>query len=362
MRVLDIVARLVTSQTPSPHFLTPLFLSSWSTMKSSLIFVTALFLPDVFAAAVPSKPQVVAKRFPHPNSAPVKRDASFESDGTRAHYEKAAAGGDPDLKHRELLPRRAGPLVVDGPSTTPTSTSTPFPDTTLVNGPSAVPTSASTPFPTTTLAGDVGYLPPDPAQNIHNSLVGGHPFGGHGPAIATPASYVGMSDTNITFVIPAAGTAPPIANATATIYADPAPTAACLPHPVPEAVDSNGNFLPTDQQPGYNGSVSTNGTVPGSCSAPSTSKIPEDQVIIEGHMEGDTEVVEVDIIPLPSNSTLSTYYGAGFTPSGTPTMDSGSAASTTGPSAPISTGASQPVPDAGNPGFTGPTVRNLHAV
>jgi len=317
-------------------------------MKSSLVFVTALFLPDVFAAAVPSKPRLVAKRFPHADSVPGNRDASSVSDGTLAYFGKVAAGGDQDLKrrelseHKEILPRRAGPLI-GGPSTTPTST--------------------STPFPTTTLASADGYLPSDPAQSFHNSLVGSHPFYGHGPAIATPSptpsSYIGMSDTNITFVVPAAGTVPPIANATATIYA--APTAECLPQPVPEAIDSHGNFLPTDQQPGYNGSISTNGTVPGNCST--LSKTPQDQVIIEGHMQGNTEVVEIDIIPLPDNSTLNTFYGAGFTPSGTPTSTYlAAAASTTGPGAAMSTGTSQLVPDAGNPGFTGPKVRDLRAV
>jgi len=316
-------------------------------MKSSLLLVTALFLPDVFAAAVPSKPHLAVKRFPHADSA---QDASSVSDGTLAYFGKVAAGGDKDLKHRELpehkklLPGRAGPLI-GGPSTTPTST--------------------STPFSTTSLASADGYLPSDPAQSFHNSLVGSHPFYGHGPAIATPSptpsSYIGMYDTNITFAVPAAGTVPPIANATATIYA--APTADCPPQPVPEAIDSHGNFLPTDQQPGYNGSVSTNGTVPGNCSAP-TAPTPQDQVIIEGHMEGNTEVVEIDIIPLPDNSTLNTFYGAGFTPSGTPTstyLDS-AASTTNGLGASMSTGTSQLVPDAGNPGFTGPKVRDLRAV
>lgn len=314
-------------------------------MKSSYLFVTALFLPDIFAAAVPLKPHLAAKRFPHAGSA---RDANSVSDGTLAYSEHVAAGGDQDLKHRELpkykdiLPRRAGPLI---------------------GGPSTTSDAVSALFPLTTSTSVDGYLPSDPAQSLHNSLVGSHPFYGHGPAIPTPSptasSYIGIYDTNITFAVPAPGTVPPIANATATIYA--APTADCVPQPVPEAIDSHGNFLPSDQQPGYNGSISTNGTVPDNCSA--RAKTPEDQVIIEGHMEGNTEVVEIDIIPLPSNSTLNTFYGASFTPSGTPTATYfGSAASTTGSGASASSGTAQRVPDAGNPGFTGPQVRDLRAI
>ena len=350
-------------------------------MKSSLAFATILLLPDVFAVAVPQKNELASKRFAHAvedtiDSAPGKRDAISEPE--RNYFEQVATQSTKDLKrdghfeniarrswygwnkfmdllprwhsaaqevkelkprglaeHRELVPRRGRPLVVS-----PTST----------------------PYPTTTPADPAGYLPSDPAQSYHNSLVGGHPWAGHGPAIVTAASsYKGMYDTNITITVPALGTAPPIANVTATLYAPAAPS--CHTMPVGEYVDSRGNFLPTDQQPGYNGSISTNGTTL-VCDNPMP--IAEDEVLIQGHVEDDTEIVEIDIIPLPNNSTANTYYDADYTPSPTTTnplpsgpYNSGLSSTTSAPGS-MGTGTRQRVPDAGNPGFTGPKVRDLH--
>ena len=395
-------------------------------MKSSLAFVSLLFLPDVFAVAVaiPSTPKLSSKRFGHAvkddiDSTPVKRGSGSEQEGARAYFDVAAQNvkelkrDEPsrsrmkrswpgletikdllprwgsaaqevkELKlrkvseHKELSPRRGSPLVVS-----PTSTS-----------------------PSTSISGANGYLPPDPKQSLHNSLVGGHPFAGHGPAIVTPASsYVGMDDMNYTFTVPFTGTVPPIANATATLYV-PATTPTCPPQPVGEYTDANGNFLPLALQPGYNGSISTNGTIPGNCTAlpvpvPISEDdflllpevlVPEDEVLIQGHVQGNTEVVEIDLIVNPNNTTgnstiygTGTYYGAGYNPGPTttptygtgvnplvtsmaemrttcsglgpggvcpPSATSSTASSTAGP------GARQRVPDAANPGFTGPKVR-----
>ena len=354
-------------------------------MKSSLAFVTILFLPDVFAVAVPHVPNSASKRFPRAvqvfperevpaaDSVPVKRDATPEPERQLTYFKEAAAKGVEDLKPRELSepevkelkPRRGSPLVVSSPA--------------AISATFAGSSAGTSAFPTTTLTGAVGYLPSDPAQSLHNSIVGSHPFYGHGPAIQTPApSYVGEYDTNLTLVVPVHGTVPPIANATGTIYT-PVETAECPPRPVPEYLDSDGSFLPTDQQPGYNGSISTNGTIPGNCSATINTPIPEDKVLIQGHMEGNNEIVEIDIVPIPNNETK-TYYGAGFTPiptdspapsnvsgivdSSTPSAAAAvsSGGTSTGPgSSSTGTGTRQRVPDAGNPGFTGPKVRDLHA-
>lgn len=278
-------------------------------MKSSILFATALSLPSVFAAVLP-------------------RDAIAEPDGVKAYFEKAAAGSNPQIKRRELRPRRAGPLLRPAITTPPPG---------------------------------VGYLPVDPNQAAHNSIVGGHPFLGHGPAIVSAApSSIGMYDTNLTLVLPIVGTAPPIQNATATIYAP--EITDCPPQPVGEYVDSDGNFLPPELQPGYNGSISTNGTIPGNCTP--VAPIPEDEVIITGHVEGNTEVVEINISPIPDNSTdygynstVHSYYDAGYAPSAG--VGGSSSSSTSSSAGSLGTGTRQrvPVPDAGNPGFVGPEVR-----
>ncbi|KAL8825606.1 MAG: hypothetical protein Q9191_004311 [Dirinaria sp. TL-2023a] len=280
-------------------------------MKSSFALTALLFLPNALAIAVPHVPKLVSKRFGNKANAPP---------GENVH-----------LKRDQLEPRqpRGRPLVVAGGPNAGTTTS----------GPAAGST------------GGPGHLPFDPQQQAHNSIVGGHPFYGHGPVVNAPNSQGtnGATSTsgamNLTVVVPVGtGTVAPIQNATAIAYAQPVVTS-CPPQPVGEYVDSNGNFLPTDQQPGYNGSISTNGTVPGNCAA-NADPVPVEEIVIEGHVDGDIEIVDIDIIPLNGTNATSVTNS---TNSGT----SSSAAPPPRPSHGSGTGTGQRVP-AVPVGFTGP--------
>lgn len=283
-------------------------------MKSSFVLTTLLFLPNALVIAVPHVPKLVSKRFGSPaNALP----------GEKAHIKR---------DQLELRQPRGRPLVVaPGPTTS---------------------SSATTSSPGAGSTGDPGHLPPDPQQQTHNSIVGGHPFSGHGPVVGVhdlQNSTEGGNSTNgamnLTVVVPVgANTVAPIQNATAIAYAQPV-VASCTPQPVGEYIDSNGNFLPPDQQPGYNGSVSTNGTVPGNCAA-DADPVPVEEIVIEGHVDGDIEIVDIDIIPLNGTSstspTTSAYSGTSTSAASPPRSSHGSG-----------TGTGQRVP-AVPVGFTGP--------
>ena len=279
-------------------------------MKSSFALTTLLFLPDALAIAVPHIPKLVSKRFGSPADVPR---------GESAHQKRDT--------HLELRQPRGRPLVVaGGPTTSSTGT-----------------TSAGGTYST----GDPGHLPPDPQQQAHNSIVGGHPFYGHGPVVNVHNLQNNTDGAmNLTVVVPVGtNTVPPIQNATATAYEQPVITS-CMPSPVPEYIDSNGNFLPGDQQPGYNGSVSTNGTVPGNCPGnANASPVPIEEIVIEGHVDGDIEIVDIDIIPL--NGTNSTD------PTSTSTSGTVSSVQPPASSGGSRTGTRQRVP-AVPVGFTGP--------
>ena len=320
-------------------------------MKTSLACAALLCGPEVFAVALPHIPKL--------NSRWYHKD---ELDTNDAIHAKRGISQD---HGGELKPRQAG-----GPSSAPITTET--------------PTLATTTGPSGT--GNLGILPL-PAATLHNPFVGNHPFIGHGPVIRLPTGTPSTSSSyqayNFTATYNFTGTTPPIANATATIYVPP------IVYPVsnssdnvtscdsvPELVDGNGNFLPGDLQPKYNGSVKCVQTTYAETE-------PEvDEYVVEGHVVGDEEVVEVEITPLPYNATswnsttdegnYGTYYGANPTgyiyPTGTnlpldlisstgtylPLDTSSAFASTTSTASLVG---NIRTPSSSTPGFTGPKVR-----
>ena len=331
-----------------------------SSMKSSLALAALLCAPDVFAVALPHIPKIKSRWY--------HKDESDTNNAVHAEREKGYDHGN------ELKPRRGIPIEVARLSSTPATT------TVTDNGvsePSATP-----------IVSHLGVLP-KPAATLHNPYLGNHPFIGHGPVVRLPtgvpssSSYPGYGE-NFTLTYLATGTTPPIANATATIYVPPivypidnTTVNATLCDAVPELIDEDSNFLPGDLQPKYNGSSHCNssGVIP-------TYEIPEpeaERVVIEGHMQGENEIVEVEITTLPANisswnntadNDYGTYYGANPTgyiyPSGvvsstylpddflsyTATMTSSTPAASS--SAPVH---HQRVPTPSTPGFTGPKVR-----
>ncbi|KAG7008153.1 hypothetical protein G7Y79_00007g022780 [Physcia stellaris] len=333
-------------------------------MKSSVAFIALLCAPEVFAVALPHMPKLNSRWY------------HKEELGTNdiAHAKRGRTHD-----NNELKPRAAGPFEVVRPSSSPATTTLPG---TGISGPSTTPEAAAA-----ASTSPLGMLPL-PAATIHNPFVGNHPFIGHGPVVRYPTATPSASDygQNFTLTYLATGTAPPIANATATIYIPPiiypisnntANVTTC--DEVPELIDANGNFLPGDLQPKYNGSshcvssiVNTTYTVAG----------PEaERIVVEGHIVGENEIVEVEVTPLPMNisswnntadGNYGTYYGANPTgyvyPSGSTSLPYstesipiyvGSGISSSF-SAPTSTSISVPhqrVPTSSTPGFTGPKVR-----
>ncbi|KAL8786369.1 MAG: hypothetical protein Q9195_008234 [Heterodermia aff. obscurata] len=326
-------------------------------MKSSLALAALLCAPEVFAVALPHIPKL--------NSRWYHKD---ELDTNNAGHAKR--GNDQD--HGNELKRRRGiPIEVAGPSSTPVTTTGAG---TGVSGPSAIPTSFH-----------LGVLP-RPAATLHNPYIGNHPFIGHGPVIRLPTATPSASGygENFTLTYLATGTTPPIANATATIYIPPivrpidnTTVNATSCDAVPELIDENGNFLPGDLQPKYNGSSHCSSTVTPDYEV---SEPEAERVVIEGHIQGENEIVEVDITPLPANisswnntadNDYGTYYGAN--PTGYYNYPSDVVSSTSLPddfissiptttfSAPAFSSSApvhhQKVPTSSTPGFTGPKVR-----
>lgn len=261
-------------------------------MKSSIAFVALFCTPEVFAVALPHIPKLNSRWF-HKDELSPNDDVHVKRDELRDHGK--------DLKPRQL--------TVPGPALTTTS-------------------SVEDIISTKT----IGLLP-----------TGHHPFIGHGPVLhystynrgptATPSDY----GVNFTLTYPATGTSPQIANATATIYIPPevspilngtAPSNRTTEYKscdaVPELIDDDGNFLPPDLQPKYNGSTSCNPANISFIEAP-----PEaERIEVESHVIGDHEIVEVEITPLQLNTTswnstmsynYGDYYGTGRAgPSGYP--------------------------------------------
>ena len=330
-------------------------------MKSSVAFIALLCAPEAFAAALPHMPKL--------NSRWYHKDELDTND--IAHAKR----GDHD---NELKPRAAGPFEVVRPSSTPAETTLPG---TGISGPSTTPEAVAA------SNSPLGLLP-RPAATIHNPFVGNHPFIGHGPVVRYPTATPSASQygQNFTLTYLATGTAPPIANATATIYIPPiiypisnntANVTTC--DEVPELIDANGNFLPGDLQPKYNGSAHCV-----SSTVNTTYKVtgPEaERIVVEGHIVGENEIVEVEVTPLPMNisswnntadGNYGTYYGANPTgyvyPSGSASLPYSTESIPmyvgTGISSPLSSATSssapvprQRVPTPDTPGFTGPKVR-----
>lgn len=289
-------------------------------MKTSLLVQSLLLLPSTLAVALPHIPKLSFKRFPNNEKREtLTEDSLSDALSSRTQPSKVAPLNQPYSQVRPRAPagnsdrlselaqsnHRGRPLVVSPVGDRP-----------------------------------VGRLPPDPQAQQHNSIVGNHPFYGVGPAVQPQPLPTGSlssnsSGTNITFFVPVPPgvTSPPIANATGTVYKESLPTS-CTPRPVPEYADSNGNFLPPDQQPGYNGSISTNGSVPGEC-LEDPPAVAAHEIVITGEMEGNFEEVEIEIKPLSGNET-------GFATSTSPPLPS-----RTGDTGP---GTRQRVPV----GFTGP--------
>ena len=326
-----------------------------SSMKSSFALAALLCAPEVFAVALPHIPKLKSRRY---------HKDEVDSTNNAAHAERANVHD----HGNELKPRRGVPLEVAGPSSTPVVTTV---AENGVSGPSATPISSH-----------LGMLP-RPAATLHNPYIGNHPFIGHGPVIRLPTATPSASGygENFTLTYLATGTTPPIANATATIYVPPivypidnttVNSTSC--DAVPELIDDNGNFLPGDLQPKYNGSshCSPSAVIP-------TYEIPEpeaERIVIEGHMQGENEIVEVEITPLPVNisswnntadNNYGTYYGANPTgyayPSAVPTISYSpnylSSIATLASSAPAASSSApvHRVPTSSTPGFTGPKVR-----
>lgn len=352
------------------HFSTSF--SPVSKMKSSITFLALLCAPEVFAVALPHLPKL--------NSRWYHKDELNTNDVAHAKRERMHDHGN------ELKPRAAGPLVVDRPSSQLATTTLPG---TGISGPSSAP--VEIPAASTS---PLGMLP-RPAATLHNPYVGNHPFIGHGPVVrfptATPSASASEYGQNFTLTYLATGTTPPIANATATIYIPPivypisnntANVTTC--DEVPELIDANGNFLPGDLQPKYNGSshcVSSIVNTTYEISGPEAERI-----VVEGHIVGENEIVEVEVTPLPMNisswnntadGNYGTYYGANPTgyvyPSGSAPLpySTESIPATllgTGISSPLSSATSssvpvprQRVPTPDTPGFTGPKVRRAAA-
>ena len=327
-----------------------------SSMKSSLALAALLCAPEVFAVALPHIPKLYSRRY---------HKDELDTNNV-AHAER----GNRDDHGNELKPRRAIPVEVAGQSSTPvttTGTENGF------SGPSA-----------TLISSHLGVLP-RPAATLHNPYIGNHPFIGHGPVIRLPTATPSASGygENFTLTYLATGTTAPIANATATVYMPPivypidnTTVNATSCDAVPELIDENGNFLPGDLQPKYNGSSHCTST------AIPTYEISEpeaERIVIEGHLRGENEIVEVEITPLPANisswnntadNNYGTYYGANPTgyvyPSGVVSStylpdDFISYTATMTSSAPVASSSApvhhQRVPTSSTPGFTGPKVR-----
>ena len=335
-------------------------LKLFSPMKSSLALAALLCAPEVFAVALPHIPKLYSRRY--------HKD---ELDINAAHVER----GNRDDHGNELKPRRAIPVEVARPSSTPVTTTV---TENGVSGPSA-----------TLISSHLGVLP-RPAATLHNPYIGNHPFLGHGPVVRLPTATPSASGSsasgygeNFTLTYLVTGTTAPIANATATVYMPPivypidnTTVNATSCDAVPELIDENGNFLPGDLQPKYNGSLHcTSTTIP----AYEVSDPEAERIVIEGHLQGENEIVEVEITPLPANisswnntadNDYGTYYGANPTgyayPSGVVSStdlpdDFMSYTATISSSAPAASSSApvhhQRVPTSSTPGFTGPKVR-----
>lgn len=328
-----------------------------SSMKSSLALAALLCASEVVALALPHIPKLKSRRY-HKGELDANNVAHAERGNAQDHG-------------NELKPRRGIPLEVARPSSTPVTTTV---AESGISRPSAAPISSQ-----------LGILP-RPAATLHNPYVGNHPFIGHGPVVRLPTAVPSASGygENFTLTYLASGTTPPIANATATIYMPPivypidnttANATSC--DAVPELIDENGNFLPGDLQPKYNGSSHCTSSI-----VPPTYEISEpeaERVVVEGHMRGENEIVEVEITPLPANisawnntadNNYGTYYGANPTgysyPSGVVSStylpdDFISSIATMISSAPAASSSApvhhQKVPTSSTPGFTGPKVR-----
>ena len=321
-------------------------------MKSSLALAALLCAYEVVAVALPHIPKLKSRWY-HKGELDTNNAAHVKRGNVHDHS-------------NELEPRRGIPVEVAGPSSTPVTT-------TGISGPTTAPISSQ-----------LGVLP-RPAATIHNPYIGNHPFIGHGPVLRLPTAMptaTGYGE-NFTLTYLATGTTPPIANATATVYMPPivypvdnttVNVTSC--DAVPELIDDNGNFLPGDLQPKYNGSSHCTSTVKPTyeISAPEAERI-----VIEGHIQGENEIVEVDITPLPANvsswnntadNDYGTYYGANPTgysyPSGVASStylpdDFISSVAAMASSAPAASSSApvhhQRVPTSSTPGFTGPKVR-----
>lgn len=327
-----------------------------SAMKSFHALAALLCAPEVFAVALPHIPKLNSRWY-HKDELDVNNAMHAERGSVHDHG-------------NELKPRRGIPIEVAGPSSTPVTTTGAGNG---ISGPSATPIPSS-----------LGVLP-RPAATLHNPYIGNHPFIGHGPVIRLPTASPSVSGfgENFTLTYLVTGTTPPIANATATVYVPPivqpidnttANVTSC--DAVPELIDDNGNFLPGDLQPKYNGSSHCSSTVTPHYEI---SEPEAERVVIEGHIEGENEIVEVDITPLPANisswnNTADNYYGTyyGANPTGY-AYPSGAVSSTYLPDGFISSISTttfsppafsssapvhhQKVPTSSTPGFTGPKVR-----
>lgn len=265
-------------------------------MKSSIAFTALFCAPEVFAVALPHIPKLNSRWF--------HKDELSTNDDIHAKRNELPDHGK-ELKPRQL--RRLGPV-----------------STTIPGIEDIISTKT------------IGLLP-----------TGNHPFIGHGPALhystyTAPTSTPTYYGENYTLTYPATGTSPQIANATATIYIpaetypirnDTTPSNRTTEYhscdEVPELIDDNGNFLPGSLQPKYNGSaICTPANISFIESPPEAERIE-----VESHIDGDKEIVEVEITPLRLNSTswndtmdynYGDYYGTGRArPSGYPSHGTG---------------------------------------